>query len=199
MCNLLSTFLTCPNSLADCTGSADIVFIADSSGSVGHRNFQKILHFIYNFTKHLTIDSGRYRVALITFSDTEHTEFTLATYNTSRPLLEHILRVPFRYGSANVAAALRRMRETYQNGENGNRADVQVMHDSGAHCKKKDCLVHFYPNSLRLSGLLHFSHSFPPHTRHPHLHDGRPLTNSPLSPSLGTCTRIFTMDSLSNV
>ena len=82
---------------------------------------------MYNFTKHLDIDSGRYRVALITYSDTEQTEFRLDTHNTSQDVLDHILRVPFRYGSANVAAALRRMRDTYQDGQNGNRLDVQVI------------------------------------------------------------------------
>ena len=93
---------------------------------MGHANFQKILSFIANFTSHLDIDSGRYRVGLITYSDVERTEFTLNTFNTSDQILEGIMRVKFRYGSANVAGAIRTLRETYQDGRNGNRPDVQV-------------------------------------------------------------------------
>ena len=71
MCYLFCIFL-------DCRGKGDVVFILDTSGSVGRDGFYKILNFTYETIFDLDIDSGNFRVAVITFSDWPHLEFDLS-------------------------------------------------------------------------------------------------------------------------
>ena len=65
------------------------MWLLDSSGSVGPYNFHRTLDFITNLTAHLDIDDNRYRVSLITFSDTDHAEFDL-TNRTRDEVLRRI-------------------------------------------------------------------------------------------------------------
>jgi uncharacterized protein YegL len=61
-----------------CRGQGDIVFILDTSGSVGRDGFYKVLNFTYHIISELDIDSGNFRVAVITFSNYPNLEFDLS-------------------------------------------------------------------------------------------------------------------------
>lgn len=75
--------------MLECSVSSDLVWILDSSGSIGHYNFYRVLDFVVNLTSHLDIDTNMYRVAMITFSDNDRIEFDLK--NRSREeILERI-------------------------------------------------------------------------------------------------------------
>ena len=56
--------------LLDCRNPPDVVFALDSSGSIGHENFQRIVDFTKEVTRYLPV-GARTRVGLETFSDRE--------------------------------------------------------------------------------------------------------------------------------
>ena len=77
----------------ECKGSGDLVFIADSSGSVGAINFRKVLKFIHNISSYLDVDNDKYRVGMVTFSDVEKVEFNLTSHKNRTELLKAIDQV----------------------------------------------------------------------------------------------------------
>ncbi|KAK3599021.1 hypothetical protein CHS0354_012500 [Potamilus streckersoni] len=107
-----------------CTSTGDIVFILDSSGSVGLENFYRVLNFTYNTVHQLDIESGSYRVGLITFSDSARIEFYLNTYKKREEIEPALQKVRYVYGSTHTAAALRRVRQELFRAEAGDRPDV---------------------------------------------------------------------------
>ncbi|GAB1610762.1 hypothetical protein Ahia01_001362700 [Argonauta hians] len=108
---------------SDCTSRADILFIIDSSGSVGEENFGKVIDFVYSTVDTLDIESGLYNVALITFSDTARTEFYLNSFNTKQEIENATAAVKYVYGSTHTAIALRMARTRIFSEVNGDRPD----------------------------------------------------------------------------
>ena len=64
---LFQEVYTTLHSLSECLGEADLVFVMDSSGSVGRENFEFVKKFAIKLVHVLDIDSGRYRVGVETF------------------------------------------------------------------------------------------------------------------------------------
>ncbi|XP_033748529.1 uncharacterized protein LOC117333372 [Pecten maximus] len=82
-----------------CMQKADIVFLADSSGSVGALNFVKILVFMTTLVNRLDIGPDRVRVGLVTFGYGTQFQFHLDTYNTSSNITHAIDQVVYDQGS----------------------------------------------------------------------------------------------------
>ena len=61
----------------ECTSKGDIAFILDSSGSLGRGGFYKVLNFTSTTVGDLDIDTGNFKVSVITFSDNARLEFGL--------------------------------------------------------------------------------------------------------------------------
>ena len=112
-------------SLLDCKGEGDLLFIADSSGSMGPSRFRSIRNFVHNVTSYLDIDADRFRVALIVYSEDQHVIFNLSRYDNRNDTLLAIERTPYIYGSTNTYAALSSMRMNIFTEENGDRPDVR--------------------------------------------------------------------------
>lgn len=98
--------------LSDCPGNGDIVFVLDSSGSVGGENFELVKDFVIFTIEALDIESGAYRIGISSFSDSARIEFNLNAYNNRPDLEAAIKRIPYVYGSTNTAAALNQVRYT---------------------------------------------------------------------------------------
>lgn len=103
----------------------DLVFIVDSSTSVGQYNFKKILDFLKDFLGQSNIDSGSVRVGVLSYSTEVHDHFYLNAYQTSRDIFSAIDNIPWIYGSTNTADALRDMRTKYFSFRNGDRPDAR--------------------------------------------------------------------------
>ncbi len=56
-----------PRLLADCIAKADLVFLLDSSSSVGSENFRDMLDFVAGVLQDADIDDGQIRVGAMTF------------------------------------------------------------------------------------------------------------------------------------
>ena len=85
----------CDNVLA-----TDIVFVIDTSSSVGHENFHKMKDFIANIVRNFDVDAQLTRVSVITFDERADMQIPLSRHNSERTLLENIDRL--RYGNGDA-------------------------------------------------------------------------------------------------
>ncbi|KAL5006010.1 hypothetical protein ScPMuIL_017168 [Solemya velum] len=108
----------------ECTSTGDVVFILDTSGSVGDEYFHSVLNFTYSTVDGLDIDSGHYRVGVITFSGASRNEFFLNSYSTKADIEQAIQGIDYVYGFTHTAAALRSARLEQFTSRGGDRRDV---------------------------------------------------------------------------
>ncbi|XP_066485256.1 collagen alpha-4(VI) chain-like [Tiliqua scincoides] len=105
---------------------ADIVFLVDSSSSVGPENFQKVKNFIDTLVSSLNIGSNHVRIGLAQYSDAPYVEFLLNQYSLKNDILEQIQNLSFRGGNSYTGAALNFIRERYFTKAAGSRAQEHV-------------------------------------------------------------------------
>ncbi|XP_048736663.2 uncharacterized protein LOC125651877 [Ostrea edulis] len=102
----------------------DLIFLMDSSGSVGGNNFKKMKQFVKRLLNPVDIDFGDVQVGLLSFSTRPTIKFQLNTYKTKQDIFSAIDGVPWRFGYTNTADALQEMHETMFSRENGDRRDA---------------------------------------------------------------------------
>ena len=88
------------------TDETDIVFIVDSSTSVGSANFETMLNAIKSFITDIDIDTGKIRIGLLTYNTKTYVQFHLNRYSSKSDILKAIDRVEYRLGSTNTADAI---------------------------------------------------------------------------------------------
>ena len=94
-------------SFAVCTSKADLVFLVDSSSSVGEPNFQRILRFLSNLAQEVPLESGHFRFGIVTFSAQARIQVPLGRYTSSEDLVEAIMEIPFTYGVGETVEGLK--------------------------------------------------------------------------------------------
>ena len=111
--------------MSECFGGSvqDVVFVIDSSGSIGSTRFQLIREFITNITTELMHNSLNSAVGVILYSSNAHIHFNLLTYTSPNALLSAINNLPYSGGGTNTAEALTLLLSTAQNGILGLRND----------------------------------------------------------------------------
>lgn len=102
----------------------DLVFILDSSTSVGQDNYDKMKQFVKKFLHSANIDGGEVRVGVVSYSSRVTVEFNLNDYNTKTAVFDAVDKITWRYGSTNTADGLKSMHETMFTAANGDRPDV---------------------------------------------------------------------------
>ncbi|XP_077011655.1 collagen alpha-3(VI) chain [Tamandua tetradactyla] len=75
--------------------AADIIFLVDSTWSIGKEHFQLVREFLYDVIKSLAVGENDFRFALVQFNGNPHTEFRLNTYGTTQEVLSHISNMPY--------------------------------------------------------------------------------------------------------
>ncbi|XP_051781333.1 collagen alpha-3(VI) chain-like [Erpetoichthys calabaricus] len=75
--------------------TADIIFLVDSSWSIGKDNFQFVREFLYKVVKALKTGGGDFKFALVQYSGSPKTEFQLSTYSSVQDVLFHIWSMPY--------------------------------------------------------------------------------------------------------
>lgn len=112
------------SSLAACREAAlaDIVFLVDSSTSIGPQNFQKVKNFLHSVILGLDISSDQVRVGLAQYNDNIYPAFQLNQYPLKGVVLEQIRNLPYRTGGTNTGSALEFIRTNYLTEAAGSRA-----------------------------------------------------------------------------
>ena len=107
-----------------CSGSSvqDVVFVIDTSGSIGSSQFQLIREFTASITTELIHNSPRTAVGVILYDDTAHIEFNLRNYTSPNTLLSAINQLPYTGRGTNTSDALRVLLSTALNGSLGLRS-----------------------------------------------------------------------------
>ena len=101
-----------------CSGSLlqDVVFVIDTSGSIGSSRFQLIREFTANLTIELINSSPNSAVGVILFASSAYIRFNLQTYTSLNTLLTAIDNLPYSGGGTDTAEALTLLLTAAQNG-----------------------------------------------------------------------------------
>ncbi|XP_065439669.1 collagen alpha-6(VI) chain-like isoform X2 [Chrysemys picta bellii] len=70
--------------------TADIMFLVDSSGSIGQENFLKMKNFMRELVNKSDISADRVQVGVVQFSGTQHEEFQLDRYSSKTDIFSAI-------------------------------------------------------------------------------------------------------------
>lgn len=97
-----------------CRWAADIIFIVDSSGSIGYNNFQTMLKFLADLIDQFDI-GGTTRVGMIRFSDSVTEIYGLGQYSTFDELRERTLAIEYIRGTTNTADAIKYAETMFRN------------------------------------------------------------------------------------
>lgn len=81
---------------------ADVVFLVDSSGSVGDDNFRVVKDFIKNTINIFDIGAQYTRIGVLTFSSTPVLRFPLNMYDNKAAILKAIDGIPYSMGGTDT-------------------------------------------------------------------------------------------------
>ncbi|KAK3778041.1 hypothetical protein RRG08_021522 [Elysia crispata] len=108
-----------------CDGKADIMFLLESSHSVGSKNFDLALQFIHDITKNFFIGADNVQVGVATFSNWVSEKITLGQNNQRNSLESALSHIPFTGGAGtNTGRAIGIIRKLYFTVRAGHRANV---------------------------------------------------------------------------
>uniref|UniRef100_A0A8U8BHH8 Collagen alpha-3(VI) chain n=1 Tax=Geospiza parvula TaxID=87175 RepID=A0A8U8BHH8_GEOPR len=105
---------------------ADIIFLVDSSWSIGKEHFQLVREFLYDVVKALDVGGNDFRFALVQFSGNPHTEFQLNTFPSTQDVLSHIANMTYVGGGAEPGKGLEYLIEKHLTKAAGSRASEGV-------------------------------------------------------------------------
>ena len=97
--------------IVDCGAKADIVFLLDSSGSVGSPNFQKMLTFVNDVVKNFNVGPADVQVGVDTFSTGKKAEFNLNKFHDKTALMNAVKKIHYTSGSTHTGEAIKFMHE----------------------------------------------------------------------------------------
>lgn len=102
--------------------AADIIFLVDSSWSIGKEHFQLVREFLYDVIKSLAVGENDFRFALVKFNGNPHTEFLLNTYHSKQEVLSHISNLSYIEGSNQTGTGLEYVTQNHLTEAAGSRA-----------------------------------------------------------------------------
>ena len=91
---------------AECQTGIDLIFVLDSSGSIGSYNFQLMKNFTADVVRNLNIGPDETRVGLVLYSTSASAQFSLNSHMTDTSLLEAIDNITYTGGGTNTGAAI---------------------------------------------------------------------------------------------
>lgn len=105
---------------------ADIVFLVDSSSSIGVDNFEEIRKFLRSFILGLDIGPDKIRIGLAQYSDETYQEFLLKDHMDKDSLLAEVDQFPYRTGGTETGKAIDFLQSVYFTQEAGSRASQRI-------------------------------------------------------------------------
>ncbi|XP_063407751.1 matrilin-4-like [Mytilus trossulus] len=92
-----------------CSAKADVVFLLDSSGSVGATNFKKMLKFMQGVASKFSVGLNNIQVGVDTFQSTVKSEFKLNQFLDKNDLITAIGNIVYKTGGTNTGPAIKFM------------------------------------------------------------------------------------------
>lgn len=111
----------------------DLVFLLDSSSSMGYSDFLDMKTFVKYVVSKVDITNGSSRVGVYTFSNQAKLEFSLNTYSTNTDVLKAVDKIPQAFGNTNTAAGFRAIRTAFSqtNGDRDRVPNIAVLITDG--------------------------------------------------------------------
>lgn len=106
---------------------ADIVFVMDSSGSIGSQNFYLQKNFLVKFAEVFKIGPNDVQVSVVSFSSQVVPEFNLNAYHDKDKLVTAIKNIRYIGSSTNTDSAIRYVIDNSFQPGNGARPDVHKL------------------------------------------------------------------------
>jgi Mg-chelatase subunit ChlD len=123
-----------------CGVKVDIVFVVDSSGSVGRQNFDKVRAFLAGIVRRFDVGPDKTRFGVVRFSRSSDTIFGLNTYSASAEVVAGINNMAYVSGSTNTAKALTMAQKLIQKERRPKVDTYVVVVTDGKSNKEKDTL-----------------------------------------------------------
>lgn len=95
--------------ISACLGKSDVVFLLDSSCSVGKENFQKLKHFVSDVTYNLYIDKNGIQMGVESYECKVHTNFELNRFHNKVQMQSAINNIEYKPGGTNTGEAIKHM------------------------------------------------------------------------------------------
>lgn len=108
-----------------CREPADVVFMLDSSGSVGEDNFQLMKNFMKDILDMINIESCDYRIGALKFGSSPFVQFNLLEHANNAGVLSAIDNIGYSYGFTATSDALKVVRTQMFRSESGDRPEVR--------------------------------------------------------------------------
>lgn len=102
---------------------ADVVFVLDSSGSVGKENWEKVLRFVESTIEELGVGRGRTQVGMIVYGTEAYPKFGLNKYENADDIIKEVATFDWLDSNTNTSGGIQAMREMFKN-KDGFRANV---------------------------------------------------------------------------
>uniref|UniRef100_A0A671T1D5 Collagen, type VI, alpha 4a n=1 Tax=Sinocyclocheilus anshuiensis TaxID=1608454 RepID=A0A671T1D5_9TELE len=104
----------------------DIVFLVDSSSSIGTRDIREVKMFMHTFVDGLEIDMKKVQVGIAQFSTDPHKEFLIGDYANKAELFKKIDNLPYRTGGTYMGKAMNFLKDNYFTSAGGSRINEKV-------------------------------------------------------------------------
>ncbi|KAK2186747.1 hypothetical protein NP493_190g03002 [Ridgeia piscesae] len=102
---------SCDLVIGNCT--ADIMFVLDSSGSIGYMKWFVAKQFVIDVVKGLKIREDQTRIGVISFSTTVRTDISLGEITDTDELINKVWDIDYMAGVTNTAGGLKLMHEVF--------------------------------------------------------------------------------------
>ena len=107
------------------TQTVDIMFLVDSSASVGDPNFEKMKQFVALYAEYLDIGENTVHMGLVTWSTDVHVQFEMNKFHDSHSMIQAILHVLYTSGGTYTDKALNHIAFSSFTRQNGDRPNVK--------------------------------------------------------------------------
>ena len=138
---------------------ADIVFVLDSSGSVGEKNWEKMLNFVKDVINQLPVGIHSTRVGLVNYGNRATAEFYLNSHNSSASAVAAIDQIKWKDQETNTSGALWMTKEVMFSSVNGDRRrapNVAIVITDGESNRDKDKTIP-YAAEAKAAGIVMFA------------------------------------------
>ncbi|XP_052467598.1 von Willebrand factor A domain-containing protein 2-like isoform X1 [Carassius gibelio] len=158
--------------MMQCSTAMDILFVMDSSHSVGKGGFERSRHYVMKLCEALDVSTEKVRVGVIQFGSTPKLEISLDSYKSKLELKKKMKKIQYRGGSTQTGLALKFvLRKGFSGGRNSTVPRVVILLSDG----KSQGAVHLAASELKLSGVTLFAVGI----HYPRWEELRKLASSP--------------------
>lgn len=140
----------------DACNQTDIVFVLDSSGSIGFGHWGQVLEFFKFVVSNVPVGFYATRFGSVTYGNEATVDFYLNTYNTSKDIMAAIDRIPYKDENTNTSGGLWKMKAelfTKQNGDRSSAPNIAIIVTDGKSTYDANLTIP-YANEAKRSGIM---------------------------------------------